>query len=135
MKNPDGPQVRYEGNDKNCIYWPIFKGLNDWRIVNIIDKNDDNDGIDYYIMEDNLSNVAFHMSKLAKVNNYGAFLTANNNISSDYYVVRWTTLPYTLQNATSLGMYSPPLMLKAGELVSDAIFFIRYPTLQAMVYS
>ena len=30
MKNHNGPQVRYESNDKNCIYWPIFEGLNNW---------------------------------------------------------------------------------------------------------
>ena len=29
MNDPEDPQPRYEGNDNNCIYLPIFEGLND----------------------------------------------------------------------------------------------------------
>ena len=35
--------------------------------------------------------------KGVKIGNYGAFETADQNVSSGYYVVKWTSEPYILQ--------------------------------------
>ena len=55
-----------------------------------------------------------------KIVNYGAFEMADQNVSSGYYVVKWTSKPYTLQLNTQLDDYISPVTVPAGEFVANA---------------
>ena len=55
-----------------------------------------------------------------KTGNYGAFETADQNVSSGYYVIKWTSKPYALQENTQLDDYTPPVTVHAGEFVANA---------------
>ena len=55
-----------------------------------------------------------------KTGKYGAFETADQNVLSGYYVVKWTSGPYTLQLNTQLVDYIPPVTVPAGEFVANA---------------
>ena len=54
-----------------------------------------------------------------KVNGYGAVASANEDALEQYYLVRWTGLPFTLQEETALWGYDEPA--GAGAEVCEAI--------------
>ena len=58
--------------------------------------------------------------KGVKIGNYGAFETSDQNVSSEYYVVKWTSKLYALQENIQLDDYIPPVTVHAGEFVANA---------------
>ena len=50
-----------------------------------------------------------------------------DSATTGYYLVEWTSEPYTLQEDTELTEYEPPIRLKAGELVVEAEYFEIVP--------
>ena len=57
---------------------------------------------------------------------YGAFSTLDED-ADGYYVVKWKSEPYTLQEDEELKEYTPAIVLKAGALVCDAEYFNKVP--------
>ena len=53
---------------------------------------------------------------------YGAFSTLDED-ADGYYIVQWTSTPYTLQEDMELKEYTPAIRIKAGELVCDAVYY------------
>ena len=53
---------------------------------------------------------------------YGAIRTDDES-SDGYYVLQWTSEPYTLQEDKDMEGYSPITTAYAGETICDAIFF------------
>ena len=44
-----------------------------------------------------------------------------------YYIVMWTSVPYTLQEDVELPEYTPAMKIKAGALVCDAEYYNKLP--------
>ncbi len=111
-----------------CKYWSIFEGLNDWKLVKLVA-----DGTAESIADDIckakitvLYGIATSVAESICEGSFGAFLTDDKE-SDGYYVVQWTSDPYTLQNSVQLEEYKPPLHLEAGELVCKARYLHKVP--------
>ena len=75
-----------------------------------------------------------HIANEVVVNGYGALATNDNNIKVGYYILQWTSTPYPLQEDISVNTFNPPLMLKAGEIVCDAVYLNAVPNCK-LVYT
>ena len=124
---PAETQPRY-ASSVDCMYWPIFKqangqpGLNDWKIVSLVHKTDSDSAEDEEVNAEILSGIETRMAELIKPDRHGAFSTLDEE-ADGYYLVRWVSAPYTLQDDLELAMYMPAIKIKAGELVVDAEFY------------
>ena len=52
----------------------------------------------------------------------GVFQTEDPD-ADGYYLIKWTTSPYTLQEDKLLNEYEPPQLVKAGEIVCEGQYF------------
>jgi hypothetical protein len=111
-----------------CKYWSLFEGLNDWKLVKLVA-----DGTADLIAEEIcrakstvLHGIATSVAERIEDGLFGAFLTDDPD-SDGYYVVQWTSDPYTLQESIELEEYDPPLHLEAGELVCEARYLNKVP--------
>ena len=84
------------------------------------DKDDANE-----VIEVSLSGVENGMAEMVKVVNYCSFYVDDHD--DCFYVVRWTGLPYTLEEEIPLHEYDPPITIKEGEIACDASHFINIP--------
>ena len=100
-----------------------MKENNDWKLVFNEDKKNNiasNDDAELNILDNALEDLTLQILEGVKTSNYGAFETADQNVSSGYYVVKWTSKPYILQENTQLDDYIPPVAVPAGEFVANA---------------
>ena len=109
-----------------CKYWPIFKqadgsGLNDWKIVTLVKKRGSQED-EEEAYEEVLAGITETMAEQITPEKYGAFSTLDED-ADGYYVIKFTSAAYTLQQDVELPEYTPALVLKAGELVCDAEYF------------
>jgi hypothetical protein len=111
LAKPWQPGVPPEEQDRylsslTCSMSPIFEGLNNWQIVQLV-KTKDTTCED---MEDAqrlvLDGVATRFSESVREDGFGAFITDDPD-SDGYYVVQWMGDPYTLQEDTELTEYNP----------------------------
>lgn len=121
---PFDKQPRYKGGNMNCMYWEVFNGLNDWLLIDILDTVTDDQRKEELqsIMDDSLLCNAMHVANLVKKNGYGAFATEDNSVKVGYYIVQWTSVPYYLHKDETLTTFDPPMHLKAGDVVCDAVY-------------
>ena len=127
-------QPRYKGGNKQCVYWPIFHGLNDWLLIDIVDKQSIDDVNENSIVENALVCNTMHVANEIAVDGYGALATNDNNVKVGYYIIKWTSTPYPLQCDTNIDTFNPPLVLKAGEMVCDAVYLNAVPNCK-LVYT
>jgi hypothetical protein len=90
---PAKEQERYAVNE-SCENWPIFEGLNNWEVVNILPGGETNDeeemeGIFTTILE----NIADVMARDIGEGGIGAIGTDD---PCQYYLLQWTGLPFRL---------------------------------------
>ena len=101
-------------------------GLNKWKIVSLTATSGcDSDEVDlaHTVIMENITTI---MAENIEVGSIGAFRTEDEN-ADGYYLVQFTSEPYTLQEATLLTEYEPPLQLDEGELVCEATYFEKVP--------
>jgi hypothetical protein len=127
-------QPRFAKGNKNCHWWSMFEGLNDWHIVELhrvrqkIAAVDEIAGNEYNEAQDVvLDAFAVRMAEDVVAGRNGAFMTEDPD-TDGYYVVEWSSSPYTLQEDVELDEFDPPLRLSAGELVVDAHYYNKVPT-------
>jgi hypothetical protein len=117
-------QPRYKPG--NCELAPIFAdGLNDWHIADVKQETGDDGGDLDEIDEANsrlLVGIATRMAERVIDGGVGVFATEDPD-ADGYYLVKWTTCPYTLQEDQLLKEYIPPQLVKAGELVCEGKYF------------
>jgi hypothetical protein len=101
-------------------------GLNNWKIVSLTAKDgcDSNEGdlADAAVLE----NIMTIMAENIEVGKIDAFCTKHKE-ADGYFVVIFTTDPYTLQEAILLTEYEPPLELNEGELMCKAKHYMKIP--------
>ena len=66
------------------------------------------------------------MAEKINIGGHGAFGTEDEN-ADGYYIVKWTSVPYTLQEDVELTEFTPAIRIKAGELVCDADYYNKVP--------
>lgn len=118
-------QPRYKQN-RMCRLFPIFDGLNDWVIVDLVKtKRTDNDQVEA-AQDVVLDSIARDHQVNISADNIGAFHTDDPD-TEGYYLVRWIGEPYNIEQDTELTDFDPPMILQSGELVCDAIYFNTVP--------
>jgi hypothetical protein len=116
-------QRRY-ASSVTCILWEIFEGLNDWNIVQLLPGNDNDEEEIQTIHRIVLDAKA--ESLCVEVDNVGAFRTEDPD-ADGYYLVKWSSQPYRLEESRELTEYHPPLFVPQGELVADAVYLNLVP--------
>jgi hypothetical protein len=118
-------QARYKSS-VTCKWWGLFLGLNDWKIVSFEPTNQS----DMEEIEDTqavaLSGITAMMAEHVNIGSYGA-LSTEDPAANGYYVLQWTSNPYTLQDDTALTEYDPPEMVEKGALVCEANYWNKVP--------
>ena len=116
-------QKRYLSST-TCSLWPIFEGLNDWNIVQLLPGKDNDDEdiqtIHRIVLDAKTESLCVQEEKV------GAFRTEDPD-AEGYYLVKWTSVPYRLEESRELTEYHPPLFVPKGELVADAVYFNQVP--------
>jgi hypothetical protein len=118
-------QPRYKTG--NCELAPIFRDdLNAWHITYVRQETgEDSSGELDELEEANsrlLGGIATRMAERVTDGGVGVFQTEDPD-ADGYYLVKWTTSPYTLQDDQLLQEYEPPQLVKAGELVCQGNYF------------
>ena len=109
-------QPRYARN-KKCVLWPSYEGANDWKIRQLQPKTAAEAKGTHESMKCVLEAMVARISLLIKEGEIAAVGTSDED-TLGYYLVKWLSEPYTLQEDTE-GMVKG-VMLKAGTLVVDA---------------
>jgi hypothetical protein len=122
-------QRRYASSTA-CILWEIFEGLNDWNIVQLLPGNDNDKEEIQTIHRIVLDTKA--KSLCVEVDNVGAFCTEDPD-ADGYYLVKWSSQPYWLEESLELMEYHPPLFVPHGELVADAVYLNLVPATSTSV--
>jgi hypothetical protein len=96
--------------------------LNDWTLVKknpakLCDESEVEE-----LQEMLLDNLATIMAETVVEDGIGAFLTDDPEVDG-YYLVKWATTPYTLQEDVILKEYTPHIKIATGELVCNARYF------------
>ena len=71
------------------------------------------------ILDNVLEDLTLQIMKGVKIGNYGAFETADQNVSDKHYVVKCNSKPYTLQKNTQVYDYIPLVTVLSGEFVAN----------------
>jgi hypothetical protein len=66
------------------------------------------------------------MAEKVEVGSFGTFHTDDPD-ADGYYLVEWTSVPYTIQDNVELTEYDPPIQIKEGELVCDGNYWNKVP--------
>jgi len=116
-------QPRYAEN-RECARWVYFTGLNNWKIVELRSdaKSDESEEEDAYQLI--LDDLGFFASGEIKLGGYGAVAVQDGENGIDYYVVKWTGLPYAASESIVLEDKS---RVEAGELLCTAMFLNKVP--------
>jgi hypothetical protein len=122
-------QPRYSQNSEREM-WPIFHGLNDWRIVQVKPATKGDHEEDLHAAQDVvLESLVKAMMGEVKEGNIGAFATEDPE-SDGYYVVRFKSVPYALPCQTKLTKFNPNIVVEEGALVVDAKYLNMVPRSQ-----
>jgi hypothetical protein len=122
-------QPQYTQN-RECKMWPIFHGLNDWRIIEVKPATKGDHEEDLHAAQDVVleSQVKAMMGEV-KEGNIGAFATEDPE-SDGYYVVRFKSAPYALTRQTKVTKFNPTTVVEEGALVVDAEYLNMVPRSQ-----
>jgi hypothetical protein len=112
-------QPRY-GQNKECALWPSYKGGNNWKICQLVPKMEADKKGARELHHCILSTMEARMSLMVRKGKVGAIGTADD-AAMGYYVVKWLSKPYTLQEDTD----SMSGTIGAGTMVVDVLYFNR----------
>jgi hypothetical protein len=118
--NVEASEQRRYSSSTACVLWDIFEGLNDWHIVQLVPGKDNDDEeiqtIHRIVLDAKVESLCVQEETV------GAFRTEDPD-SDGYYLVKWTSTPYRLEEVRKLTEYDPPILVPKGELVADALYF------------
>jgi hypothetical protein len=120
---------RYSQN-MECEMWPIFYGLNDWRIIEVKPATKGDHEEDLHAVQDIvLESLVKAIMGEVKEGNVGAFATEDPE-SDGYYIVRFKSVPYALTRQKKLTKFNPAIVVEEGVLVVDAEYLNMVPRSQ-----
>jgi hypothetical protein len=128
--NKPWARPRYSQNTESEM-WPIFHGLNDWRIIEVKQTTKGDHDEDLHATQDMVleSLVKAMMLGEVKEGNVGAFATEDPE-SDGYYVVKYKSVPYALTRQTKLTEFNPTIVVEEGALVVDTQYLNIVPQSQ-----
>lgn len=120
--------------NKECHYWQMYckpdnvTGYNDWKIINLHAKPTTNPTP---MLEDKakkhvLCGLTTRLAQSLQLNGVGA-INVEDTAEGGFYLLTWTTEPYTLQEDVYLNEYDPPMRVLTGELVCEGTYWMRVP--------
>eukprot|EP00978_Attheya_sp_CCMP212_P013312 scaffold33437_cov68-Attheya_sp.AAC.7 len=119
-------QPRYSGHVTDCKYASILGAYNKWYIVDLVVAHTasiqtDIDQFDYIeeVQETILDSISSVFAEQIVISNYGAFQT-DDVVTSGYYIVQWTSMPYVLAEPYICYEYNPPQIIPQGTYVCKA---------------
>jgi len=113
-------QPRYWQNEE-CALWPSYEGANNWKICELVPKKKEGEKGARASLHGVLNALEALMSLMIREGKVGAIGTADE-ASMGYYLVKWLSEPYTMQEDTTDGMSGT---IGAGKMVVDALYFNR----------
>ncbi len=99
--------------------WPSYEGANDWKICQLVPKMEADKKGARESHKNVLGAMEACMSLMVCEGEMGAIGTTDE-AALGYYVVKWLSNPYTLQEETAEGMSR---MIGTGTMVADVIYF------------
>ena len=87
--------LRYKNPCNDCLYYPMYQGLNDWIKVSFRAGKDGDDDKVVMANEWTLQHIGKRMSEMISVGRIGAYLVDDR---IKYYLVKWTSPPYIVEN-------------------------------------
>ena len=94
-----------------CKYWPIFEGINDWKIATL-EPSKTCDELNFVAArQEVLVGVTSQVAESISVGGFGAVMTEDES-TNGYYIVKWTATPFTYQEDSD--------GITAGDLVCQA---------------
>jgi hypothetical protein len=120
-------QERYARNE-SCVWAEVFKDghRNDWKIIDLVQKSGSNPEEMEQAQRMVLESIAARYAKEIQKGNFGAFMMSDR-ATDGYYLVQWSSAPYTLQSDSFLDKYDLPLLSRQGVLVCDAKYYNKVP--------
>ncbi len=112
-------QPRYAVN-KDCKMWPSYEGANDWKICALVPKTEVDKKLAHKSLRCVLNALEACMSLMMREGQVGAVGTSDNT-AMGYYLVKWLSKPYTLQEDTE-GISG---MIPTESVVVDGLYFNR----------
>ena len=100
--------------------WPSYEGANDWKIVALMPKTEADKKVVRESLCCVLNALVACMSLMMREGHIGAVSTTDEE-AMGYYLVKWLSKPYTLQEDTE-GMSG---MIPVGSMVVDGLYFNR----------
>jgi hypothetical protein len=73
-----------------------------------------------------LEGIATRMAEKVEVGMFQTFQTDDPD-ADGYYLVEWTSIPYTVQENVELTEYDPPIQIEKGELVCNGKYWNKVP--------
>ncbi len=112
-------QPRYAVN-KDCELWPSYESANNWKIVALMPKTKADKKMVHESLRCILIALVACMSLMMREGHIGAVGTTDEK-AMGYYLVKWLSKPYTLQEDTE-GMSG---MIPVRSMVVDGLYFNR----------
>ncbi len=112
-------QSRYAVN-KDCKLWPSYKGANNWKIIALMPKMEADKKVVHESLHCVLKALVACMSLMMREGHIGA-VGMTDKKAMGYYLVKWLSKPYTLQEDTEVMSG----MIPVGSMVVDGLYFNR----------
>ena len=112
-----GNQPRYSQN-KDCVHWNIFQGLNDWRIIHTYPSKQ-NTGEVKKVKRSILSKYRKGVSRIIEIGETAAFAVDDDKYDG-FYLVKWTSEPY--------------IDYESKQLMADAVYYDKIPRCKYIYY-
>jgi len=115
-------QPRFASSTGCDFYAHVFSegpgkpGLNDWKIVTLEPTKEEAPEVEERAYAVALAGITTMMAEQIEIGKFGAFSTLDED-ADGYYVIKFTSEAYTLQDEMVLEMYDPPIHIPAGSLV------------------
>jgi hypothetical protein len=106
--------------NKDCKLWPSYEGANDWKIVALVLQTEADKKVARESLRCILNAHVACMSLMMREGHVAA-VGMTDEAAMGYYLVKWLSKPYTLQEDTE-GMSG---MIPAGSMVVDGLYFNR----------
>ena len=112
-----GNQPRYLQN-KDCVKWNIFQGLNDWRLICTYPRNA-NTGEVQKVKRSILSKYCKDVSRIIEIGETAAYVVDDES-ADGFYLGKWTSGPY--------------IDHESKQLVADTVYYDKIPQCNHIYY-
>ena len=121
LDDKDQPQHRV---NQQYIYCINFKGYDNWRVVDLVITNVTEE--EEKIYEIILHGAEVKMNERILTWNFVAMRT-NDEALQGYYLIKWITEPYIVQDDPVMKGMEPQQTASDGEIIRDAVFWNPVP--------